>query len=92
MDEEDFFDLETDELIDSLSIEMFYLQPLLDDTHTFLSSMAHHFQMITENMNEVELYDHSVHVNEDLFQVYFNMSIGLATELNYLDAKDEELD
>ena len=43
-------------------------------------------------MNEVELYDHSIHLNQDLFQTYFNMSIGLATELNYLEAKDEELD
>ena len=92
VDGEDFWEMEPDELLDSLAIEMFYMQPLLDDTHSFLSQMAGHFQMITENMNEVELYDHSVHLNQDLFQVYFNMSIGLATELNYLEEKDDDLD
>lgn len=40
----------------------------------------------------MELYDHSVFMNENLFQTYFSMSIGLAAELNYLEKVDEELE
>ncbi len=38
------------------------------------------------------IYDHSLKLNQDLFQTYFNMSISLAHEMNYLEGKDEELD
>jgi len=31
-------------------------------------------------------------MNTELFQTYFNMSIALATELNYLDKKDDEIE
>lgn len=54
--------------------------------------MAHHFHTITGNVNEVALYDHNVHLNENLFQTYFKMSIGLAGELNYLEKVDDELE
>ena len=43
-------------------------------------------------MNEVELYDHSVKMNTDLFQIYFGMSKSLAGEINYLDQKDDEIE
>ena len=70
---------------------MFYMQPLLEDSTDFLEQMAHHFQTISGNIQQVELYDHSVHVNSNLFQKYFQMSIGLAGELNYLDRVNEGL-
>jgi len=38
------------------------------------------------------MYDHNVSLNQDLFQTYFNMSVTIATEINYLERKDEELD
>jgi len=78
--------------LETLAIQTYYMQPLLEDTHAYLSQMSHHFHMIAANVNEVELYDHSIHMNENLFQNYFNMSLGLATELNYLDVVDEELE
>ncbi len=31
-------------------------------------------------------------MNKDLFQTYFNMSMSIAHELNYLEQKDDELD
>ena len=43
-------------------------------------------------MNETELYDHSIKMNTELFQTYFSMSKALATELNYLDKKDDEIE
>ena len=44
------------------------------------------------HMEETELYDHSVKVNQDLYSNYFNISMSLASELNYLDEKDEEME
>lgn len=50
-----------------------------------LLMMAQHFGMISENVTQDALYNHSVKMNEDLFQTYFSMSIGLAKELNYIE-------
>lgn len=47
--------------------------------------MSNHFHVIAGNVNEVELYDHNVFMNQNLFQTYFSMSVGLAGELNYLE-------
>lgn len=54
--------------------------------------MSQHFHTIAGNVNEVALYDHNVHMNENLFQTYFTMSMGLATELNYLEKVDDDLE
>ena len=88
---EEFADMDTEEMVETVAIQTYYLQTHLDYTHELLSYAAKHYQTITGSMNEVSLYDHSVTVNADLFQTYFNMSIGLATELNYLEKKEEEL-
>ena len=63
-----------------------------DYTNQLLHNMAAHFQTISNIVREEELYDHSIALNQDLFQTYFNMSISIATEMNYLEKKDDELD
>ena len=88
---EEFDDIETDELLETVAIQTYYLQTHIDYTQELLTYAAQHFQTITQNMNEVQIYDHSVTVNQDLFQTYFNMSIGLAGELNYLGQKEDDL-
>jgi len=45
-----------------------------------------------ESMNNEELYGHYLKLNTDLFQTYFAMSRGIATEINYLEQKEEEID
>lgn len=54
--------------------------------------MAIHFQTISAIVQDEQLYDHSVSLNTDLFQTYFNMSITIATEMNYLETQDDKLD
>lgn len=57
----------------------------MDVVQNHLIMMAKHFGLIIENVNEVELYNHSVKMNEDLFQTYFGMSMSLAKELQYIE-------
>ena len=89
---EDFDSVTKEELMERIAMQMFYMQRNFEDTHDLLESMALHFYQICENFNQAQLYDHSVTLNQDLFQRYFNMSISIAHELNYLESKDDELE
>ena len=82
---EDFEEMDTDDLLETIAIQTFYMHRMFEYTHGLLYQMGNHFNTITETMNEVELYDHSVKMNTDLFQIYFGMSKSLAGEINYLD-------
>ena len=89
---EDFDDMDIDELLETVAMQNFYMSQNFEYTHSLLYQMANHFNIIAEAMSEQELYDHSVKLNTDLFQTYFGMSKALATELNYLDQKDDEIE
>ena len=60
---EDFEEMNADELMENLAVQMFYIQPLFEDTHGLLTQVAHHFQSIASVVGQHELYDHSVHLN-----------------------------
>ena len=89
---EDFEEMDTEDLLETVAIQNFYMQRTFEYTHNLLYTMGHHFHVIADTMNEIELYDHSVKMNTDLFQIYFGMSKSLAGEINYLDQKDDEIE
>lgn len=61
-------------------------------SQSLLQQVWHHFDTIVKSIDHSQTYDHSLKMNQDLFQTYFNMSMGIASELNYLEAKDDELE
>lgn len=52
-----------EDLMETLAVQNFYLKEHFDYTHSLLFQVANHFQSISQTINEVELYDHSVKVN-----------------------------
>ena len=49
---EDFDNMETDELLETLSVQNFYMQESLEYTHSLLMQMGTHFHTIADSMNE----------------------------------------
>lgn len=64
---EDFEEIDFEDLAETIAMQNFYMSYTFEYTHSLLFQMATHFNTIAATMNEVELYDHSVKLNQDLF-------------------------
>ena len=67
-EDDEFINFETEQdAMDAISAQVFFISHYLEVVHQNLLMMAQHFSMIAGNVNSVNLYDHSVKINEDLF-------------------------
>lgn len=89
---DEFDDLSSDDLRDNIGHATFYMQRNFDRAGELLQTVGRQYSSIMETYNQGELYEHEKKLNADLFQTYFNMSIGIATELNELEKHNENMD